>query len=171
MLSIHIATRADIPLIRKLSLQVWPQTYDAILSKKQISYMLDLLYSAPALEQQMKSGHRFLIVANEGKDIGFASYSEEAPAIFKLHKLYVLTGQQGKGTGRFIIDYIISDIIYRGATALRLNVNRSNKAKEFYERLGFEVIREEDIDIGGGFFMNDYIMEKQLIPVYTPPSK
>ena len=34
--------------------------------------------------------------------------------------------------------------------------------KEFYEKLGFTVIKEEDIDIGNGYLMNDYVMEKKI---------
>jgi diamine N-acetyltransferase len=49
-----------------------------------------------------------------------------------------------------------------GATRLRLNVNRFNKAVGFYENFGFRVIGQEDIDIGQGYFMNDYIMEKNI---------
>ncbi|RZM14506.1 MAG: GNAT family N-acetyltransferase, partial [Pedobacter sp.] len=36
------------------------------------------------------------------------------------------------------------------------------QARGFYEKLGFQVIREEDIDIGNGFYMNDFVMEKKL---------
>ncbi|MGZ8545109.1 MAG: GNAT family N-acetyltransferase, partial [Flavisolibacter sp.] len=50
----------------------------------------------------------------------------------------------------------------KGATVLRLNVNRNNSARSFYEKLGFEMIGEEDIDIGNGYFMNDYVMEKKI---------
>ena len=60
------------------------------------------------------------------------------------------------------MDEIEKTIIQRGAVSLLLNVNRQNKAKFFYEKLGFTVIKEEDIDIGNGYFMNDYVMEKRL---------
>jgi ribosomal protein S18 acetylase RimI-like enzyme len=94
--------------------------------------------------------------------VGFASYSEVNPSIYKLHKIYILPNQQGFGIGKQVIDYIIDDIQQRGATALQLNVNRNNPAKNFYEKIGFEVVRSEDGDIGNGYFMNDYIMEKKL---------
>jgi ribosomal protein S18 acetylase RimI-like enzyme len=74
----------------------------------------------------------------------------------------VLSSQQGKGTGKFMIEEIMKMISEKNASALRLNVNRYNKAKSFYEKLGFEVIGSEDINIGGGFYMNDYVMEKRL---------
>jgi ribosomal protein S18 acetylase RimI-like enzyme len=43
-----------------------------------------------------------------------------------------------------------------------LNVNRNNKALGFYQKFGFVILREEDIDIGNGYFMNDYIMVCKL---------
>jgi diamine N-acetyltransferase len=162
MLAIRNASTNDAQLIRELSFQVWPQTYSSILSPEQIEYMMNMMYSEAALKEQMNKGHRFIICYDDNEPVGFASYSETEPSVYKLHKIYVLTSQQGKGTGKFIIDHIIKDIIFKNASALQLNVNRHNKAKHFYEKLGFEVIAEEDIDIGNGYLMNDYIMEKKL---------
>ena len=162
-LAVRNATAEDIPLIRDLTYKVWPQTYSNILTSEQINYMMELFYSVTSLQKQMKDHHRFLIVYDETIPMGFASYSETRPGIFKLHKIYVLPGQQGKGTGRFLLDYIIKDILQQDARTLHLNVNRHNKAKDFYEKLGFTVIGEEDVDIGQEYFMNDYIMEKKLI--------
>jgi ribosomal protein S18 acetylase RimI-like enzyme len=73
-----------------------------------------------------------------------------------------LPSQQGRGTGRFIIEQLIKAMRAKGATHLQLNVNRNNAAKNFYEKLGFEVIRQEDIDIGNGYWMNDYVMQKTI---------
>ena len=124
--------------------------------------MLNLIYSEQALKKQIQQHHPFIIVYNTGLPVGFASYSETKPAVYKLHKLYVLPSQQGKGTGTFVLEQIMSDIKAKGAVAMQLNVNRNNSAKLFYEKLGFEVIASEDIDIGSGFFMNDYVMEKSF---------
>lgn len=162
MLSIRNATAADITLIRQLTFKVWPQTYAAILSKEQIDYMLKMMYSEDSLEKQMIDGCRFIIVYDNTEPAGFASYQEIEPCIFKLHKIYVLASQQGKGTGRFLINHIINDIRQHGAKALQLQVNRYNKAKDFYEKLGFAVTHEADFDIGNGYFMKDYIMEVKL---------
>ena len=60
------------------------------------------------------------------------------------------------------IDFIIGDILPSHATAVELNVNRDNPAISFYKKLGFGIKREEDIDIGEGFFMNDYVLSLQL---------
>ena len=143
--------------------KVWPQTYSHILSASQIEYMMELIYSQRSLEQQMENQHRFILLTDEGSSVGFASYSKIVSSVFKLQKIYVLPLVQGRGGGKLLIDHIIQTVQSEGARALRLNVNRHNKALFFYEKLGFEVIAEEDIDIGNGFFMNDFVMEKKLI--------
>jgi ribosomal protein S18 acetylase RimI-like enzyme len=79
-----------------------------------------------------------------------------------LHKLYVLPGQQGKGSGKFMMDHILNEIKKEGATAIQLQVKRDNKARFFYEKLGFYISKEIDLDIGNGYLMSDYIMEKKL---------
>lgn len=152
----------DIPLIRELADKIWPQTYSDILSGEQIDYMMKLMYSEQALAEQMKKGDEFIIVYDSVQPIGFASVSMQEPRVFKLHKLYILPSYQGKGTGRFTIDELVKAIKRKGAASLTLNVNRNNNAKVFYEKIGFTVIREEDIDIGNGYMMNDYVMEMKL---------
>jgi ribosomal protein S18 acetylase RimI-like enzyme len=159
---IEQASHADIALIRKLCFQVWPQTYSSILSNEQIEYMLEMMYSEASLQKQMTDGAKFIFVYDENIPVGFASYQEINPTVYKLHKIYVLPSQQGKGTGRFVIDHILDEIKQTGATALKLQVNRNNNAKFFYEKLGFNAIDEIKLDIGSGYVMDDYIMEKKL---------
>ncbi len=160
--TIRNATAEDISLVRTLAKQIWPQTYEKILKPAQVRYMMNLIYSQTALEKQMASGHQFIIIYNIAIPVGFASFSEVEPGIYKLQKVYVLMNQQGRGTGRFAINQVIAAIRPKGATALRLNVNRFNAAKGFYEKLGFVVVGEEKIDIGSGYVMDDYVMEKKL---------
>ena len=160
---IRKAYPADIPLIRDMAYKIWPITYESILAPEQIDYMLKMIYSEKVLQEQMANNIEFIIVYDGVHPVGFASFSLIEPQVYKLHKIYVLPSQQGKGTGRFIIDQLIKAMKAKGTTTLQLNVNRHNNAKVFYEKLGFTVIKEEDIDICNGYFMNDYVMEKQLI--------
>lgn len=162
MFEIVPATIVDIPLIRELTYKVWPQTYRGILSDDQIDYMLDMMYSKESLEKQMSEGAQFIIVYDNNEPVGFASYQRLTPDKYKLHKIYVLPNQQGKGTGRFIIGYVMKDIKEKGGQSLHLQVNRNNSAKQFYERLGFTVVEQIKLDIGEGYFMDDYIMEKEV---------
>lgn len=153
----------DIPLIRKLTFAIWPQTYSSIISKEQVDYMLHMMYSPASLQKQMQDGSIFIIVYDDNKlPVGFAAYKPIDTLTWKLDKIYVLASQQGKGTGKFIINFIVDEIKNKHAKALQLNVNRQNKAKDFYEKLGFTVIKTADFDIGNGYFMNDYVMELAL---------
>jgi len=162
LFTIKKATVSDIPLIRDLCFKVWPQTYAPILSQDRIDYMLEYMYSEASLERQMRDGSQFIFVYDDEEPVGFAAYLAKEQGIYKLDKIYILQSQQGKGTGRFVIDQIIAEIKQKGATALQLQVNRMNTAKSFYEKLGFVVIGFQIFDIGNGHFMDDYVMEKKL---------
>ena len=165
MLTIKPADLTEVLLINELAHRIWPLTYQSIISADQMEYMLDLIYSPESLKKQMKKlGHKFVIVYNGNSPVGFASYSKKLKSTdtFKLHKIYILQSEHGKGIGKLVLDNIISDIQTKRAKYLELNVNRNNKAVEFYKKLGFTIISEEDIDIDHGYFMNDYIMRKTL---------
>jgi len=162
-LQIRMAGEEDINIIGWLAQQIWPVTYKDIITQAQLEYMLQLIYSPEALKQQIGKHHQFLIAELEEEPVAFASYSSiSADGLFKLHKLYVLPGLHGKGIGVALLDFIAEEIIPLGGTVVRLNVNRNNKAKTFYEKNGFKIVGEEDIDIGNNYLMNDYVMEKQL---------
>lgn len=153
------AAESEIPLIRDLAYRTWPVAYGSILSTSQMEYMLEKFYSNDALKQQMHSGHIFLMAYHNHIPSGFASYAiDQEKRSSRLHKLYVLPDNQGKGLGQMLLDAVIQRVRSRADT-LELNVNRHNKALHFYERNHFKVIRTEDIDIGAGYYMNDYVME------------
>ncbi len=161
-MSLRKAYEHDIPLIRDLAFRIWPTAYGQIISQEQIDYMLDMMYSERSLSDQMKKGAEFLIAYDGVEAVGFASVGMAEPGIYKLHKLYVLPSQQGRGTGKFLVDAIARAAAKKGGKILRLNVNRNNPAVGFYEKIGFVKASEEDIEIGNGYLMNDYVMEKNL---------
>lgn len=164
MILIRKAQEEDIHIISKLAEVIWPQTYSEYISQAQLRYMLDKMYNPGELLDQLRHGHSFLIASAEGKDLGFAGYSLITPATktYKLHKLYVLPEMHGKGLGKLLINEVAQLALKEGGEKLQLNVNRNNKAKDFYLKAGFTVKETVDIDIGNGFFMNDYIMERDL---------
>ena len=104
-MEIRKATLEDYDLIYDLAQRTWYNTYTKILSLEQLEYMLDMMYSREAIAGQMDAkGHQFLLIADEGMAIGFASYElNYKPDTAKLHKLYVLPNIQGKGAGRLLM--------------------------------------------------------------------
>ena len=162
-LVIRTADQDDISTIGYLAYEVWPVTYKEILGPEQLAYMLQLFYSPQALEQQiLKLKHQFIIAEIDLEEVGFASFSKVSPAIWKLHKLYVLPGLQGKGIGRALVDMLEEEVRTNNGAHLILNVNKNNKALHFYESLGFVIEKNELIDIGNGFVMDDYVLGKDV---------
>jgi len=165
MITISEAAISDIKQIQNIVNITWPITYGEILSKEQLDYMLGLFYSDEALtEQYDKKVQLFYMIYEEETNIGFIgiehNYNKEA--ITKIHKIYLLPETQGKGIGKKVIDEIGKLASENNSAALLLNVNRFNSALGFYKKIGFEVIDEVNIEIGNGYLMEDYVMEKKL---------
>lgn len=167
MITVTEATETDLPLIQAIAHQTWPSTFGEILSPTQISYMLEMMYSLDALKMQItEKNHVFLLAKDEisGRSLGYISYEFDykGEPLTKIHKIYLLPESQGKGVGRLLIDNVAERAKQQNNNRLGLNVNRFNKAIQFYERMGFAVVGQEDIDIGDGFLMEDFVMEKPL---------
>ncbi len=126
--------------------------------------MLNEIYAVKKITDQITGNTQtYLLLIEDNVPVGFAAYSprEENADIYKLHKLYCLPETQGKGFGKILINKVISKTLEAGRHILELNVNRHNKARSFYEKMGFEIAYEEDIPIGE-YWMNDYVMRKEL---------
>ncbi|MBC7720946.1 MAG: GNAT family N-acetyltransferase [Pedobacter sp.] len=159
---IRIATTRDINSIQNIAYVTWPVTYRRIITTEQIEYMLEMMYSQEALENQFYEGSQFLMAEVENEVVGFASFGFVKDAIYKLHKLYVNPEVQKSGAGKALLQESIAKVIKQGGKKLQLQVNRKNKAVSFYEKMGFEVIKEQDFHIGEGYYMNDFVMELNL---------
>jgi len=161
-IEIRNTSTADVPLIQQLAEATWWPTYSPILKDEQIRYMLDLIYSHEALTRVMADGSQQFILLFEGNVAqGFAAYGPYENGAVKLHKLYVLPENHGKGFGRILIDEVKRRVKANGIQTLVLNVNRYNNARTFYEKLGFTVTQEVDVAIGP-YWMNDYVMALPL---------
>ena len=84
--------------------------------------------------------------------------------LFHLQKIYVLPYYQGAHCGSFLFREAIKYIkeVHPGPCLMELNVNRNNKALQFYEHMGMRKLREGDFPIGNGYYMNDYIMGLEI---------
>jgi diamine N-acetyltransferase len=163
-MTIVVASKEQLLIVQQLAHRIWPDTFEKILSAEQIDYMLDMMYSIASLEKQLQSNRAFLLVKDDNHFVGFASYELNCDHSnkTKIHKLYVLPETQGKGVGRQLIDFISDIALANQNPTLILTVNKYNKAKDFYLKNGFEITDEAVFDIGNGYVMDDYIMEKKL---------
>ncbi|MFM9827019.1 GNAT family N-acetyltransferase [Flavobacterium sp.] len=166
MITITIATPKDFETIESIARQTWLSTYGEILSKAQIEYMLQAMYSNPVLnDNYLNKNHRFLLLNEFENSIGFASYEHHYldTNSTRLHKLYLFPENQGKGLGKLLLDRILALAKENRSEKISLNVNRFNKAYLFYQKMGFEIVAEENLFIGNGYFMEDYKMEFKLM--------
>jgi RimJ/RimL family protein N-acetyltransferase len=163
----------DIATLGALAGRIWNAHYRSIIAQAQIDFMLPRSYSAEALQEQQASGQRFLLAEMDGEMIGFLSFSDLAKienlilrgkdsvegGIF-LHKFYLASECQGKGIGKKMFAELLRRV--PEIQKIRLQVHRRNvNSWNFYKKIGFKIVCEADFDIGDGFQMNDYVMEKR----------
>lgn len=160
-MSIRVATLADCQLIHDMAWQVFPETYQDIISPAQIAYMMEQMYSIESLRRQMTEERQVYLIACRGDEsLGYVSVQPQDKDLWHLQKIYVLSGHQKEHVGKFLFCQAVAYIRchQQGSCRMELNVNRHNPALGFYRHLGMRVVRTEDNDIGNGFFMNDYVM-------------
>lgn len=165
-MNIRKASINDISSIQRIASAAWMITYKNILSSEQYEYMTDMMYSDASLTDQIKSNQIFLIIQDSSQqDAGFVSFdiNYKDTTKTKIHKLYVSPLVQGKDIGKHLINAVANEALKINNTHITLNMNRYNSSYGFYTKMGFEIVGEEDINIGNGYLMEDYIFEKKII--------
>ncbi len=153
----------ELQIIQVLAKKIWPVSFRDMISSEQIDYMLEWMYNMDTLEENYRKGHVYSLYSKNNKAIAFVSHEIIASkSTIRIHKLYVNPDYQKKGIGRLLYTYIYDIGASAKLNSLELYVNRTNPAVEFYKSIGFEIVEEVDLDIGNGFFMNDYLMKIKI---------
>jgi GNAT superfamily N-acetyltransferase len=156
---------ADIAPVCSLAREIWLQHYPGIITVKQIEYMLAQRYSPEFISMQLRTGDAWWDKLEMcGELCGFASYERGRNAgAIKLDKLYVHQLVRGRGYGAALIEHVAGVARRQGMDKLYLQVNKHNHGSvAAYLRAGFAVANSVTVDIGGGFVMDDYVMEKKV---------
>ena len=136
--------------------------YDPIIGPEQNDYMIEMFQAPHSIRRQIEEGHLYYIAAVNGQWVGFCGIHPDGGKMF-LNKLYIHKSQRGHGYASRIMDFIRGLCVVSGLTAIWLRVNRENtNSIEVYRHMGFEVVKMDKADIGGGFYMDDYILELPL---------
>jgi diamine N-acetyltransferase len=162
-LRIAALAEGDIDAVIELAGVIWRHHYPGIISMQQIDYMLAQRYTPAIIRAQMQSGNAWWEQALVGgRMVGFAQYERYGRSI-KLDKLYVHPDFQRKAYGGRMLAHLEDTARRLGAEAVRLNVNKHNhRAIAAYRKYGYETVETVVADIGGGYVMDDYVMEKKL---------
>jgi len=163
----------DFAVLRELAGAIWRQHYAGIISAAQIEHMLAGRFTDAALQEHIQTPDRWLeLLRVSGQPVGYCASELTATsggggggcsAAMKLGQLYALESHRGTGLGRFMLGHVERRARDLGRRVLWLQVNKRNPgAISFYKAAGFTIAREAVFDIGSGFVMDDYIMEKRL---------
>lgn len=167
-------TAADFEILARLAETIWRAHYTRIIDSAQIDYMLAERYTPEKLHLYLNADDRWLMLLRTdcptgSRAIGYCSYAltenpgEMKPSEMKLEQLYLLSELHGQGLGKSMLRHVEEQARVRGRRTLMLQTNKRNDiAIAFYRKAGFTVREEAMFDVGGGFVMDDYVMEKVL---------
>jgi ribosomal protein S18 acetylase RimI-like enzyme len=159
------ATLPDLPGIASLANQIWRAHYPGIISPAQIEYMLARMYAIETMQNEIISGGiRYDQLRRVDELVGFSAFGPSGvPDEFKLHKLYIHPGYQRVGLGTLLLKHVCEQVQSAGGRTLILAVNKANtQAIAAYRKNGFSIREAVVADIGEGFVMDDYIMQKRM---------
>jgi ribosomal protein S18 acetylase RimI-like enzyme len=157
-----VSTLEDVQLIVPLAKEIWTEHYTPIIGAKQVHYMLNNLQSEDAILADLSIGKHYLLVESDQLIIGYVSYEMHDDQLF-LSKLYLKKSERGKGIGRLILEALKDTAQKNKKEAIVLTVNKNNHASiAAYQALGFQLIKEQCIEIGGGYVMDDYVFRYHL---------
>ncbi|OIQ30446.1 MAG: GNAT family N-acetyltransferase [Bacteroidetes bacterium MedPE-SWsnd-G2] len=152
----------ELNLVETLAKEIWTEHYTPIIGRAQVAYMLNKFQSVETMSNQIDEGYQYYAILHDDKMKGYFSIQKREHKLF-LSKLYVLKSQRGLGLGKAAIQYITKQAPQLDCDCIALTVNRFNKKSiKAYEKMGFTNIGEVVMDIGEGYIMDDYILEKKI---------
>lgn len=161
-----VTTAAQVADVARMAHEVWNEYYVPLIGQAQVDYMVAKFQSAAAMQAQIDTGYEYFQIQQSGESVGYAAiHHDAADARVFISKLYLLAAHRRSGAGRQALELIERMARERGATHLWLTVNKGNASVRAYERLGFKIVDAMVMDIGGGFVMDDYKMEKAVGPM------
>lgn len=162
---VSVESDDQIDQLAVLADEIWHEYFPShnIISEDQADYMVDRFQSAAALTDQLRNRNYEYFFINDGnQNVGFIGLKPDADKLF-LSKLYLLKDARGKGYSSQAFEYLEGLCDSRGLDAIWLTVNKHNhQAIDVYKVKGFETVREQTMDIGDGYVMDDFVMEKVL---------
>lgn len=157
------SSTSDCELIAQLANRIWHEHYTPIIGEEQVLYMINKYQSATAIQAQIQEGKSYFIIQYATSAVGYLSYYEREGSLF-LSKLYVDSRYRGKGIGKKAMQFVEEQARTLGCARIALTVNKNNhNSIRTYHKMGFKTIKPIVIDIGNGFVMDDFHMEREMM--------
>lgn len=157
--------KTDVALdkIAALANEIWHEYFVPIIGLEQVNYMIANFQSYPSLKQQVKEGFEYYQIFSNDTFAGYTGIRPEEDVLF-LSKLYIHKDFRGQHLCSDTIRFLQDLCRQRGLKKIYLTCNRQNTLTlDVYKHLGFKIVRSEKNDIGNGFFMDDHILEINII--------
>lgn len=157
-----IQTKQDMSTLSPLVEKIWREVFPSIIGLAQTEYMLHHYQSPEDIQREITAGVQYYLIETEDRPVGYLAFEIREDFLF-ISKLYLLNREQNKGFSSDLFDWLEKQALEAGKSRLHLHVNRDNlKAISVYQHKGFSIVQSAISDIGGGFVMDDFYMEKQL---------
>lgn len=160
----RIETQNEVIDTAALAKEIWNEYFTDIIGKAQVDYMVGRFQSERAMSEFISSGGSYYKIMQGGSQCGyFAITDKEKPGTLFLSKLYVKKEERGLGLSRLAIETIKQLACDKGLPIVWLTVNKGNTHTiDVYKHFGFVIADSVVKDIGGGFVMDDYVMELHI---------
>ena len=170
---IPVKTISDQELLARMAGEIWRGYWPSIIGEAQTEYMVKKFQSFEAVTRDMAEHdyeYWFLVATEEDEDgieksiVGFTGgHNEPETNRFFISKIYLTPESRGHGYARRTIEFYEDLCFVRGHDAMYLTVNKHNDLGiRAYKGTGFQIIDSVETDIGEGFIMDDYVMEKRF---------
>ncbi len=159
---VQVSTGKQIEMVESLAKEIWTEHYTPIIGGEQVCYMLDRFQTKKAISDEIGAGVLYFLIESGGESIGYVAVQPKRAELF-LSKIYISSANRSSGYGKKAVQFIEKLARKRGLGKISLTVNKNNTASiEAYKKLGFRNLGSLIRDIGGGFVMDDYRMEKNV---------
>jgi ribosomal protein S18 acetylase RimI-like enzyme len=159
-----VHTAEQIADVARLASEIWQEHYLPIIGQKQIDYMLEKFQSEKAIVEQLDEFYEYFLVIHHGQNAGYvAIVPNRSDSTLTLSKIYIRKSERGNGLGKKTLRFVENICLQRGIGMIWLTVNKNNTHSiAWYLRMGFRNVRPIIQDIGGGFVMDDFRLEKMI---------
>ena len=145
--NINIRTwqKSDFPIVRKILLDTWLDTYSSFIPVEDINGYLESTYNEEKLKLILENQDSPGFIIESGiKPLGFMRISiSKTENRFYISSLYVLPEYQGLGLGKSLLSKAVEEAAVRGYTNIYLGVMKQNvKSLKWYKNHGF-IFNEE----------------------------
>ena len=156
-------TDTQVREIADLAKVIWNEHFTPIIGKDQVDYMVEKFQSYPALKEQLSEGYEYYQIFSDGEFCGYTGIHPGEDNRLFLSKLYLKKESRGHHLATGAFSFLKEICRERGYSAIWLTCNKHNdNSLGVYRHFGFEIIDTQEADIGGGFIMDDYIMEYKM---------